>query len=150
MDKFKEYLWISISTIQTIQPKKGPPILHLLYAWHMADLWAPKKKSPASIFYWAPHMFQENKGRVWEILLQNSSPLISKSFQHKSHILKKKKKSHTRTHQAVAASLSTECVGKSGLQTKLKRRSSSKVTPKTRCRRLRVTHHKVHTHTQPS
>ena len=73
MNKFKEYLWISISTIQTIQPKKGPHILHLIYAWHMADLWAPKKKSPASIFYWAPHMFQENKGRVWEILLQNSS-----------------------------------------------------------------------------
>lgn len=91
MNKFKEYLWISISSIQTIQPKKGPHILHLIYAWHMADLWAPKKKSPASIFYWAPHMFQENKGRVWEILLQNSSPLISKSFQHKSHILARTK-----------------------------------------------------------
>ena len=139
MNKFKEYLWISISTIQTIQPKKGPHILHLIYAWHMADLWAPKKKSPASIFYWAPHMFQENKGRVWEILLQNSSLLISKNFQHKSHTLACTKQ--WQRHWA------WKCVDKSRLQTKLKRRSSSKVTPKTRSRRLRATHHKVHTHT---
>ena len=33
MNTFKEYFWISFSTIQTIQSQKGLHILHLIYAW---------------------------------------------------------------------------------------------------------------------
>lgn len=46
MNKFIEYLQISISTIQTNKSPNGSQILHLAYVRHMVNLWAPKKKNP--------------------------------------------------------------------------------------------------------
>lgn len=44
MNKFKEHLWVSISTIQTNESQKGPQILCLIYVWPMINLWRPKRK----------------------------------------------------------------------------------------------------------